>query len=86
MVVAPVVAWCIDTFVAEQRACLAPARSGWPSVCERIPVTGKTHTLPCLATDQFYEVREGDTNAVTWKPKTFHLLAGAGAHGHHHHE
>jgi hypothetical protein len=50
------------------------------------PVTGKTQTLTGLALDQFYQVREGDTNAILWKLKTFKFPAGAGAHGHHHHE
>ncbi len=50
------------------------------------PVTGKTQTLTGLAMDQFYKVREGDTNAVALKLKSFKFPAGAAAHGHHHHE
>jgi hypothetical protein len=50
------------------------------------PVTGKTQTLTGLAMDQFYKVREGDTNAVALNLKSFKFPAGAGAHEHHHHE
>ena len=50
------------------------------------PVTGKTQTLTGLTMDQFYQVREGETNAVTWKLKSFRFPAGAGVRGHHHHE
>ena len=48
------------------------------------PATGRTQTLHGLTMDRFYHVREGSTNAVAWKLKTFKFASGAAQHDHHH--
>ena len=49
------------------------------------PRTGRTQVLPGPAMDHFYKVKEGESEAVLWNLKSFHLNTQmATGHGHHH--
>jgi hypothetical protein len=49
------------------------------------PTTGQTQRLTGLAMDRFYNVKEGDTQAVEFKLKTFKLGGAVAKHDHHAH-
>ncbi|MEO8428376.1 MAG: CRTAC1 family protein [Verrucomicrobiota bacterium] len=50
------------------------------------PVTHQTQVFKNLAMDQFYRVKEGSEQAVSWKLKSFKLASGAAGMKHSHNE
>jgi hypothetical protein len=50
----------------------------------RWPGSGLLQTLPGLPMDRFYQLREGDSNAVPWQLSTYPFKLVASQHQHHH--